>query len=172
MKSSVKKLACCGAVLAFMGVAFVFAHDQLWCSDQPGKTVSRSAAAAKARGVWVASLQASPSELSLPERTIHINSAWVEHRSRQSDRFLGPAEQRLGGFYLCFTVAESRVGRDYFFVPGDEGAGLTECSWSHDTPVVYTADLDSSDAVQNIRLSLIASWHDPRPNNIRFLPQP
>src|SRR5262245_6773114 len=106
LKSFASKFAYCGTVIALAGGAFVVVHDHVWCSDEPVATVSRSVAAAKARGVWVASLQPSPSELSLPDRTVHINSVWVEHCSRQSDRFLGPAEQRLGGFYLCFTVAE------------------------------------------------------------------
>jgi hypothetical protein len=171
LKSRSSKLAFSG-VIVFTTALFVFAHDFLWCSDEAGDTVSKNADSARERGVWVASLQAVPSELSLPDRTVHINSVWVEHCSRQSQRFLAPAEQRLGGFHLCFTVAEGHIGRDHFFVPDDEGAGVDQCSWSHDTPTVYTADLDRPEAARDIRLSLISSWHEPRPKNICFIPQP
>jgi hypothetical protein len=160
-----------GSVFAIAAFAFVCVcvHDFVWCSDDYGETTSRNATEAKARGVWIASLKAAPAELPLPGRTIHIDSAWIEYRSHRSERIMSPTETRLDGYSLCFTLAEGPVGHDYFFVPDDDGAGLTECGWSDGRPV-YVADLEQPSDARSLRLSLVSSWHEPLHRNISFAP--
>jgi hypothetical protein len=129
-------------------------------------TVSRSPSESKARGVWVASLVAAPAEVLTPKQTVHIDSAWVESRSHRTEKLCGASERRLGGYALCFTLAEGSLDHDYFFVPGDSGAGVAENGGT-----VYTTDIHEPSDIANLRLSLISSWHDPRPKNIRFTPK-
>ena len=129
-------------------------------------TVSTSASESKARGVWVASLVASPADVRMPTQTVHIDAAWVESRSHRTEKLCGALERRLGGYALCFTLAEGSLDHDYFFVPGDSGAGVAEYGGT-----VYTTDIREPSDIADLRLSLISSWHEPRPKNIRFSPK-
>ena len=130
-------------------------------------TVSRSAGESRARGIWVASFVASPAELSTPTQTVHIDAAWLESRSHRTERLWGPSERSLGGYSLCFALAEGSLDRAYFFVPGDSGAGVAENGGT-----VYTTDVRELSDVADLRLSLVSSWQDQRSKNIRFMPQP
>lgn len=130
-------------------------------------TVSRSASESKARGLWVASLTASPAELSTPTQTLRIDAAWLESRSHPSQRLWGASERSLGGYTLCFTLSEGSLDHDYFFVPDDSGVGVAE-----NGGFIYTTDVREPSDVANLRLSLVSSWQEPRLKNIRFMPQP
>lgn len=166
-----RKTAIFAVVLATASFGFVLAHDYLWIWEESGiATTSKTAAESKARGICITSLKAVPSDLSIQGRTVRISSAWLEYCSSQSERWLAPAEQRLNGVSLCFTISGDLDPED-FFVVGDDGAGVTECSWSHDTRV-YVIDLDQASAVEGLRLSLTDTFDSPRPKNIRFVVQP
>jgi hypothetical protein len=130
-------------------------------------TVSRSAGEAKARGLWVSSFVASPAELSTRTQTVHIDAAWLESRSHRRQMLLGPSERSLGGYTLCFTLAEGSLAHDYFFVPDDSGVGVAENGGT-----IYTTDIREPSDVAELRLSLVSSWHEPRSKNIRFVPHP
>ena len=156
-------------VFAVMAAAFVLAHDFIYCSEEAyAETNSPSALIAKARGIWIVSLQAVPSEIHLPSRTVRVDSAWLEHRSHQSERFLEASEQRMDGLSLCFTISRDSIG-DYFFVAGDDGASVDRLCWSP-SACVYAINLDDAAAVQNLRLSLVSSFDAPRSKDIRFVP--
>jgi hypothetical protein len=129
-------------------------------------TVSRSASESKARGLWIGSFVAFPAKLSTPKQTVHINAAWLESRSHRTERLCGTSERSLGGYSLCFTLAESSLDHDYFFVADDSGAGVAENGGT-----IYTTDVREPSDIANLRLSLVSSWHDPRPKNIRFIPK-
>ena len=166
-----RKLAVFGA-FSLITASIVVAWDVLSDSDDASQeTTSHTATEAKARGILVMSLQASPAELALPGRTVHINSAWVEAHSHRTERLWGSSEQRLDGYSLCFTFSEGSIGHTHFLVPDDEGAGVGERSWSK-VLIVYTTDLEHPSDATKIRLSLVSSWHDPRPKNIHFTAQP
>ena len=130
-------------------------------------TVSRSASESKTRGLWVASYTASPQELYTPTQTLHIDAAWVESRSHRTERLCRVSERGLGGYTLCFTLAEGSLDRNYFFVPDDSGVGVAENGGT-----IYTTDIPDPSAMADLRLSVVSSWREPRPKNIRFIPSP
>ncbi len=166
-----RKLAVFGA-FSLITASIVATWNVLSNSDDASQeTTSYTATEAKARGILVMSLQASPTELSLPGRTVHINSAWVETHSHRTDRLWGSSEQRLDGYSLCFTFYEGSIGHTHFLVPDDEGAGVSERSWTK-ALVVYTTDLKQPSDATQIHLSLVSSWHDPRQKNIHFTGHP
>jgi hypothetical protein len=151
-------------VTASLIVAAWNASLSFW--DEPSfATASMTATESKSRGLWVASLRGVPAELTLPKQTVHIDSAWVEFRSHRTEKLWGPSECRLGGYSISFTLAEGSLDHDYFFVPGDSGAGVTECGGT-----LYTMDLKDSADVNTLQLSLISSWQDSRSKNISFVP--
>lgn len=170
LKSRSSKVAAFG-VLIFSVAGLVLVHDYLWIWEESGiATSSKTVAESKARGICITPLKAVPSDLSIQGRAVRISSAWLEYCSSQSERWLAPAEQRLNGVSLCFTTSGDLDPED-FFVVGDDGAGVTECSWSHDT-TVHVIDLDQTSAVESLRLSLTDTFDSPRPKNIRFVVQP
>jgi hypothetical protein len=130
-------------------------------------TVSRSAGESKARGLWIASYAAFPAELHTPTQTVHINAAWVESRSHRTERLCRVSERSLGGYTLCFTLAEGSLDHDYFFVPDDSGVGVAENGGT-----IYTTDIRDPSTVADLRLSVVSSWREPRSKNIRFTPSP
>jgi hypothetical protein len=110
-----QKVWIAGSGIAVSAVAVVLAHDLIWLrSEDVVETISRSIDEAKARGVWVASLQAAPGELPITGGMVHINSAWIERRLQRSERILFPKERDLAGHSLCFTIAEGSLEEDYF----------------------------------------------------------
>lgn len=151
-------------ILAIVGILFVVTASIIvvaWnaslslCDDPFGATTSMTASESKGRGVWVVSLLAVPGELTLPGKTVHIDAAWVEARSHRTEKIWGPSERRLDGYSLSFTLSEGKIGYPYFFVPNDDGAGVSEHGDIRCT--LYTTDLkDVSDATR-LRLSLISS---------------
>ena len=164
-RSLVMTAACC-ALLAVLLVAAFNTPAEL-DKVPSAHTVSRSASEAKARGIWVASYVASPPEVRTSTQTVHIASAWLESQSHRRQMLLGPSERRLGGYTLCFTLAEGRLRPDHFFVPDDSGVGVAENGGT-----IYTTDIHEPADIADLRLSLVSSWQEPRSKNIRFTPQP
>lgn len=167
-----RRLVVWGVVLITTVVGVVFVHDYLWCFwEDPGiETVSGSVAESKSRRIWITSLQAIPNEVSAAGETVHIDSAWLEYSSQKSERWLTPAEQRLGGVNICFTISGNAPDSDCFFSPNDDGWSVTECG--SQTETVYTVDLKDASDVKDLRLSFLSSFDEPRPKDIRFVPQP
>jgi hypothetical protein len=81
---------------------------------------------------------------------------------------MSPAETRMDGFSLCFTVADGSIGSESVLVSGDEGPGFSVCGWEGHT--VYVADLEHAPGAHKLNLSLVAEWHDPIPMKIDFVP--
>ena len=85
-----------------------------------------------------------------------------------------PAEIRRGGYRVTFTaeVPEAdRTGGDagrYFFVPADAEKSATE-GWV-DGKDVYHVEVKYPD-VSGLRLSVVRSFKEPQPKNIRFVPK-
>ncbi|QIF02389.1 hypothetical protein [Roseimicrobium sp. ORNL1] len=150
-------LACC---LLLATAALGEAWDFLTNWDEPGQeTISQSEDMALARGTWRQSLQASPMELSIDGQTIHINSAWVEQNSHQSERWWGTSETPLDGYSLCFTLAGHSIPRSHYFTTGDDSYPVTETSWSS-TIVTYTAELQRPEDASGIQLTLTTMTKD------------
>jgi hypothetical protein len=164
-----RSLAVAAALCVLLALVMVVAWNATLSFDKVpfAHSVSRSARESKARGLWVSSLVASPAELNTPKQTVHVDAAWVESRSHRTERLWGAAERRLGGYTLCFTLAEGSLDHDYFFVPDDSGVGVAENGGT-----IYTTDVREPSDIANLRLSLVSSWQDPRSKNIRFIPQP
>jgi hypothetical protein len=170
-KRSIATVTAVSALLALLLVAAFTVPVEL-DKVPSAHTVSSSAGEAKARRIWVASFVASPAEVRTRMQTAHINAAWLESRSHRRQMLLGPSERSLGGYALCFTLAEGRLDPAYFFVPDDSGAGVAENGGGKDGGFIYTMDIREPSDVADLRLSLISSWHEPRSKDIRFVRQP
>ena len=135
-------------------------------SDPSHNNPSHSVAEAKARGLLVATLEARPAVLALPQGSFHIASAWVEERAHRSVRLWFFRDRRLKGYSLCLTLLEGELPGDWFFVSGDEGKSLLR---NGGPPFVYQLDLGRSEEVEALRLSLLESWRAPRAKDITFV---
>jgi hypothetical protein len=138
-----------------------------------GQTLSGGIQEARKRGTLVAELDVQPNELTVAGRTVRFHEAWLEERSLATHSLVWfPSNKRVGGFNLCFTLAE---GDEAFydvvkcFVVNDKQASVTSI-WSYGARPLFVEPLDKPD-VSEIRVSLITSWKEVRAKNIRFSPK-
>jgi hypothetical protein len=136
-----------------------------------GQVHSQTVAESKSRGILVAELQAVPGSLNFECGVIRFGEAWLEERSLPTHWLVWlPFEKRTGGATLCFTLAQGdEVMRQcgLFFVADDRGAGVG-CRYWGDGATLYSHRLEDTD-LDELRFSLVSSWHEARPKNIRFV---
>lgn len=128
--------------------------------------ISMDVGQSKQRQIFVHSLTASPAQLSYEPGNLHIESAWIEARSRTRRHFWGNHEDRGSGYTLCFTLSQKWLPSEYMFVAGDDGWSVTG-NRSQDREV-FSLELDSIQAAHDVRLSLISDFNAPRPKDIFF----
>jgi hypothetical protein len=123
-----------------------------------GETDSWSSEESRSRGVLLSELDAIPAEWPVPGGHVRFGEVWIEERALTTHRFIWlPAERRIGGYRLHFTLADGRgLIRDgdlRFTVDGalEKYAGQISSS---DGELVYIIRLDSRD-VTRLRLRLV-----------------
>jgi len=125
--------------------------------SQDTRQFSWSIAEAKKKGSFVSEVQIVPNSLSFAGKKITFEAAWLE---RQPD----------GDYALCFRIDE---GKEVFkevdspiFVRGDRGASFNE---RHGRNWLQFVELLDSDDLSSVRASLVQTFKQDRPNDIRFV---
>src|SRR5258708_28509483 len=105
---------------------------------------------------------------------MRLGEAWVGERALSTPRLVWlPAERRVGGYRLHFTLTEGievMRANNLMFLRDDVTGHSVGGNSSSDGKSVCIDRLDSPD-VSALRLSVVRSFDAPRHKNIRFLPK-
>jgi hypothetical protein len=163
--------AVCMAAVIFAGIRAALANPD-WLHLTALPSPHSSAAAAKRRGTWICDVAVVPKTISWEGEAIEFQEAWVEEAAR--DDYAGiPYDRRLGLYYLCFTLARGKeiVDRDsLFFVPEGEGSSFAWEAVGGERRV-WWFDLHDRH-FSSLKMSLVSSWHSPRPDDISLTSSP
>jgi len=125
--------------------------------EQDQRQFSWSIAEAKKRGTFVSEVEIIPKSLSFTGKKITFEAAWLEH---QAD----------GDYALCFRIEQGievfKGLKRPFFVRGERDASFDE---RHGRGWLQFIERLDSDDLSSVRASLIQTWKDERPKDIRFV---
>jgi hypothetical protein len=127
------------------------------CCAQPATDYSFSVGEARSRGTFIAEVEMNPRSMKWRKWEVTIEQAWIE-------------KCKDGGLYLCFRIASGKEVFDYSskdraILVMDDQNGSVKLHHGRDW-IQAVQHIDSK--VSNVRFSLIESWTDNRPKNIRF----
>ncbi len=136
--------------------------DESFIKD--GETYSSSVGDARSRGTLVTQLVARPNDFEIGSAQILFGDIWLEERAISAHQLVWlPSERRVGGYNLCFTLAEGDefvADSRLFFVVNDDDSSCGPIR-SAGRVAVYVKRLAARD-VSDIKLSLLSAWTDPR----------
>ena len=125
--------------------------------EQEQRQFSWSVAEAKKKGTFVGEVEIVPNSLSFVGKKVTFEAAWLERRPD-------------GDYALCFRIDQ---GRDVFeevsspfFVRDERDASFEE---RHGRGWLQFIERLDSDDLSSVRASLIKSWKEERPKDIRFV---
>jgi hypothetical protein len=144
----------------------VLNNAHLTSPDQPSWTASE----ARARGVWVCDVSLSPTELTWKGDAIAFGDVWVEEVAQLDHKAVWiPYYRRVGGYYLCFTLARGieLLRGDLMFVLAEERSSFGS-QWSGGQTIFYQK-VDDYETLASRRISLTESFKElPRNISIRL----
>ncbi len=143
-------------VLLFLLLSFSLTGNGCF-GEQEQRQFSLSIAEAKKKGTFIGEVEIIPNTLSFAGKKITFEVAWLERRPD-------------GDYALCFRIDQ---GRDVFeevsspfFVRNERDASFEE---RHGRGWLQFIERLDSDDLSSMRASLIKSWKEERPKDIRFI---